>query len=349
MQAEIKLAALVDKSKIPGIQYLVTSPDDILFEYAAGWANLTLRRRITPDTTMMAYSMSKPLTAAAVLQLVEKNVIGLDDHVCKYAETPYGADITVRQLLAHTSGIPNPVPLSWIHPRARHRDFNESEAFAGVLKRYPRLSFKPGSRFAYSNIGYWLLGKIVEETAGLAFVSYVKEHILDRLGTSPVELGYDIPDTGHATGYLEKYSLINLIKGFVVKPEFIGEYAGSWLEIKDHYLNGPAFGGLVGTARGFGRFLQDQLRTSSRLFGSRARELFYTPQRTNAGKLIPMTLGWHVGAIEGRSVFYKEGGGGGFHCLMRLYPHASMASVAMTNATNFDVKRLLNELDPHFW
>jgi D-alanyl-D-alanine carboxypeptidase len=79
----------------------------------------------------------------------------------------------------------------------------------------------------------------------------------------------------------------------------------------DHrYPNGPAFGGIVGTARGFGIFLQDQLRRHSQLFDDTTRGLFYASQATAAGKPVPMTLGWHVAELDGKR-FFKEGGGGG--------------------------------------
>jgi len=58
-----------------------------------------------------------------------------------------------------------------------------------------------------------------------------------------------------------------------------------------------------------------------------------------------MTLGWHLGALQGVNFLYKEGGGGGFHCMMRVYPASRVASVVMTNATGFDVGGLLNKLD----
>jgi D-alanyl-D-alanine carboxypeptidase len=61
-----------------------------------------------------------------------------------------------------------------------------------------------------------------------------------------------------------------------------------------------------------------------------------------------MTLGWHVGSMDGASFYYKEGGGAGFHCMMRLYPHSRIATVVMTNATRFDVSECLNLLDRTF-
>jgi D-alanyl-D-alanine carboxypeptidase len=142
--------------------------------------------------------------------------------------------------------------------------------------------------------------------------------------------------------------LMNLVKRFVMAKELIGSYEGRWLHLHDHYVNGAAFGGLVGSARGFGKFLQDQLRSHSVLFADTTRDLFYAPQRTLAGAGIPMTLGWHVGAVDGARFFYKEGGGGGFHSMMRVYPSVRVASVVMTNATGFDVGELLNEIDLPF-
>ena len=152
----------------------------------------------------------------------------------------------------------------------------------------------------------------------------------------------------HATGYLEKYSFVNLAKGFLIDRDLIGDYSGQWLEIRSHYLNGPAFGGLVGTASGFGKFLQDQLRERSVLLNDSTRQLLYAPQQTTRGTPVAMTLGWHIGDLAGTRFFYKEGGGGGFHSMMRVYPGDKIATVVMTNATGFDVRRLLDTIDASF-
>jgi hypothetical protein len=98
------------------------------------------------------------------------------------------------------------------------------------------------------------------------------------------------------------------------------------LRIRSHYVNGPAFGGLAGNVNGFGKFLKDQLQPHSRFLTDSTRELFHTPQRTTDGAPVPMTLGWHVRSIAGMDCFYKEGGGGGFHSLTRIYPTRRMAT-----------------------
>ena len=349
-RVRLLLDSLVARAKTPGVQYLFLRPEGAVLEHAAGWADLGRRVPMDAATTMMAYSMSKTVTAAAVLQLVEAGTVGLGDPLARWVDSsPYGPDVTVRQLLSHTSGIPNPVPLRWVHPAERHATFDEAAALAAVLRDHPRLARRPGTRYAYSNIGYWLLGRLVERAGGASFTDIVRERVLRPLGIEPRELDYSIHDPGrHATGYLEKWSFMNLAKRLVLDAGLIGEYSGPWLSIRSHYVNGAAFGGLVGTASGFGRFLADQLGARSRLFGEGARRLFYEPQRVADGTPVAMTLGWHVGALGGHRCWYKEGGGGGFHSMMRVYPDASAASVVMVNATGFDVARCLDALDAGF-
>src|SRR5690242_11879964 len=102
------LDAVLARNEAPGIQYLVVDSTRTIFEYVGGWADIGREVPMDTGTTMMAYSMSKTITAAAVLQLVEKKLVELDAPVRRYTDVSlYGDSVTVRQLLAHTSGIPN--------------------------------------------------------------------------------------------------------------------------------------------------------------------------------------------------------------------------------------------------
>lgn len=336
------------RSEVPGLQYIAVAADRVLIEFAGGWADIQGQTAMTPDTTLMAYSMTKTFTAVAILQLAEQRKLDLDDLIDRYLPNAayHGHGITPRQLLNHTSGIPNPIPFRWVHLAAEDSNFDEAEALAQVLRENPDLSFEPGRKFAYSNIGYWLLGKVVEQVTGQAHSAYVREHILLPLGLSAQDMDFVIPDESrHANGYLKKYSLMNLVKGFVFDSKFLGGYEGNWLRLNSHYLNGPAFGGLIGTARGFSRFLQDQLGTASVLFGPETKRLLETRQKDGAGHSIPMTLGWHVGETGGVAYLFKEGGGGGFHGEMRIYPKRRVATVALANSTGFNSTEFLNRFD----
>lgn len=335
----------------PGIQYSVTNDRNTLFEFADGWADIQRKIKMKPGTTLMAYSMTKTFTALALLQLAGQKRIDLDHPIRKYLPNcPYPGDITIRQAICHTAGIPNPIPLKWVHSAETHDTFDEHLALAKILEKHPENSSKPGTKFAYSNIGYWLLGMIVEEVTKQSFTGYVNNQIIKSLNLSSQELGFQISDfANHAKGYLGKYSIMNLARNLITDKEIWGGYEGNWHLIRNFYVNGAAFGGLVGSARAFIRFLQDQLRESSRLLDPASRELFYTQQQTSSGVMIAMTLGWHIGSLKGMKYFFKEGGGGGFHSEMRIYPTMKLASVIMVNSTEFNSNNSLSVLDEAFF
>jgi D-alanyl-D-alanine carboxypeptidase len=349
MRSDIRayLEGQVSASRLPGLQYVAVDAQRELVAVAAGQSDLQLGRPMTLETTLMAYSMSKTVTAIAVLQLVGDGRISLDGPVADYLrESPYGNRVTVRQLMAHTGGLPNPMPLRWVHPIGEHAAFNERNALADVWRAHPKRVHAPGARYAYSNIGYWMLGALVERVSGVAFTEFVASRIVAPLGLTREELGYEIVEpTRGATGYLERRSWANLLGRWLLDPALLGEPYGRWRTIGAHYPNGPAFGGLVGTARAFARLLQDQLRPHSVLLGDDMRGLLYQQQSTATGVLVPMTLGWHVGVHDHTTFYYKEGGGGGFHALMRLAPTRGIGSVLMTNATTFDVTTCLGATD----
>lgn len=340
----------ISRSMTPRIQYIVMNSNQLIFKYAGGWADLTNKKPMTLSTTMMAYSMTKPITAAAILQLSEKDKLNLDDSITMYfPDIPYDKAITIRHLLSQTSGIPHPIPLKWVHLAENSNKFDGDAALAKVLKDNPKTKFEAGTKYAYSNISYWLLGKIIEKTSGQSYQAYVEEHILNPLKLSKNEMNFSISNfNNHAKGYLARYSFMNVFKGFLINKELVGEYEGKWLHINSHYTNGPAFGGLIGSASGFSKFLQDQLKNESVLFSKKTSNLFYTQQKNNESEFVEMTLGWHIGDFEGVRYFYKEGGGGGFHCEMRIYPEHEIASIIMVNKTSFNSRKTLNILDKEF-
>lgn len=337
------------KPEGPGIQYVVANNKGALYKYAGGFADLRHRIPIDMNTTMAAFSMTKPLTAIAILQLVEANKIRLVDKAGSYVDHPYDQNITIGQLLSHTSGIPNPLPLKWVHTPEQHKHFDESLALQKVLERNHRQKFHPGEKYVYSNIGYWLLGKIIEQVSNQTYPAYVRQHIFIPLMIKPEELDFMIVHPkNHAHGYLGKYSLMNLVKKILLDDNAWGEYEGSWLRINDVYLDGPAFGGAIGSASAFSRILQDLLGEHSVLLSGTTRDLLFQQAKVNSNENIEMTLSWHIGEQAGIRYFFKEGGGAGFHCEMRIYPVERIASVVMANRTSFDVKKFLSDLDAEF-
>ena len=134
-------------------------------------------QRIDPDTPLAVGSVSKTVTAFAVLQLVDDAMFALDDpvvsHLPEFAvDDPRAEAITVRQLLSHTSGLPNPA----IVPPA--------DTIAETVDRLGdwQLASDPGTKYLYSNANYWTASRLVEVVSGTAFETYVRDHVFVPLG-----------------------------------------------------------------------------------------------------------------------------------------------------------------------
>ncbi|MBM9500826.1 beta-lactamase family protein [Leptospira sp. 201903071] len=340
----------IQSGKFPAFQYVVVGPESELFNFSEGLSDIAKNSKITNRTTMMIYSMTKAITAISILQLVGEEKIFLEDPVVRYLpEIPYGKEVKVSHLLSQTSGIPNPIPLKWVHLREEHDRFDEQADLASILAEHPKLEFPPGFKYRYSNISYWLLGRIVEKVSGTSFEEYVRNHILKRLGLKEKEADFIIPDSlNHAKGYLRQWSLFDFIKSFLVDKKFIGGYENGWLAIHDHYMNGSSFGGMIASAQAVSKILQDLLKENSKLLGKKEKHLLFERQKNSKSEPIEMTLGLHIGSVNGKNFFFKEGGGAGFHCEMRIYPKEKIATVLIVNNGASNVDSLLDRLDSAF-
>lgn len=333
----------------PGVQYIAVNKNDVIYQHSSGMADIKNKINLSASHTMNFFSITKTLTAIAILQLVEKGEISLEDSASRYIKHPYGSEITIKQLLNHTAGVPSPIPLRWVHLRENHRDFDEQSELERVLSENPDLDTVAGEEYSYSNIGYWLLGPIIEKVTNIRYSEYMEKNIFQPLNLRPQDIGFNIADdSNHAKGYLAKYSAMNLFKGFITDDEIWDEYEGKWLHVEDVYVNGAAFGGAIGTARSLSIILQDLLADESIILGNKGKTLLYTIQKTIEGKTIDMTLGWHVGDLNGINYFYKEGGGAGFKSEMRIYPKKGLASVIVTNKTSFNSRKPLGIIDSVF-
>ena len=345
-----RLLSSMSSMNDPGVQYVVVNKNTTHFSFSSGLADIKNKIPLSTRHTMAVFSMTKTLTAIAVLQLVEQGEIKLNNQASQYIDHPYDSEITIKQLLSHTAGIPNPIPLKWIHLDNNHKTFDEKNALSQVLANNAEPDALPGEEYGYSNIGYWLLGQIIEKVSGKSYSDYVNENIFKPLNMKQDEIGFNISDVNnHAKGYLKKYSFMNLMKSFILDENILGEYEGAWLHINNVYLNGPAFGGAIGSATAFSRILQSLLNENSILLGIKVKQQMYAQQKTSSGKTIEMTLGWHIGELNGINYYFKEGGGAGFHCEMRIYPEQGIASVIMVNKTNFKPKKVLDHIDKEFF
>ena len=188
---------------IPGLAVAVVEDGQVVLTRAYGLADREQNRPMTPQTPVAVGSATKPITATAIMQLVEAGTVDLDTPVTRYLpwftlDDPRAAEITVRQVLNHTSGIPASASLTGgQEPDALDRRVRALE--------WEKLRSAPGARWEYANDGYNTLGAIVQAVSGMPYEQYVAEKILSPLGMThttfdPVRAA----ELGLAQGYLKR-------------------------------------------------------------------------------------------------------------------------------------------------
>jgi D-alanyl-D-alanine carboxypeptidase len=262
------LDAMVESGQTPGFQYVFASADEFRLVHHGGLAIPHAQLPVGRDTTFNAYSITKTLTAAAILELADEGLVNLDRPIAQYCERwPKTGAATVRQALLHTAGFANPNPLAWVHLDREPSAFDRRRFVDDLLRAHGRPTSKPGARYAYSNIGYLLLGELIERVSGQPYAQYVVEHLIAplRLGDSET-LAFDIPRPAtHARGTLKRLGWLNAVLGVLIdRGRLVDTTAGCWVQLRNHHVNGDAYGGLIANANGLARYAQTLLAFSRR-------------------------------------------------------------------------------------
>lgn len=171
------------KHQIEGASLAVFSDSEILWEHGFGMADKEAMRPVTPQTLFRVGSLTKAFTAASVMRLAEQGKVSLDAPVTTYlpefrirSRFPEAGPVTLRQLLTHHSGLPGDAAAGMWTPNPAH--------FSTVLPllRDEQLAFAPGSGFLYSNLGYDVLGAVIERVSGKPYETFVQSALLKPIG-----------------------------------------------------------------------------------------------------------------------------------------------------------------------
>lgn len=233
------MASFLDEHKVPGGSLAVTRNREVVYSKGFGLANIEMQQLVEADSLFRIASISKPITAVAVMQLVDAGKVKLDEPVLNFiCDTPHlqaGSKpdprwfkITVRHCLQHTAG--------WDRDRKGGFDpIGIPHRVAAALGKPPAVSaddvirymmgqpldFDPGLRVAYSNLGYLLLGHVIETATGRHYEEYVKKEVLAPLGITRMQLGRALPENrakGEVSYYDSKKST-----GVCLYPPRVGE------------------------------------------------------------------------------------------------------------------------------
>src|SRR5262249_14223904 len=215
--AQIPFAAQTDKldeyiqvemktRRIPGLALVVIKNGEVAKIRGYGVANLENDVPVNPDTVFDLASVTKQFTATAIMLLVEEGKIKLDDPISKYlrGSPRKWTAITIRHLLTHTAGLPEYAPLP---DKLNYTTAEQFEAATG-----DSLSFSPGENHQYSNVGYFLLGMIIEKVSGQRYREFLAARFFKPLGmTSTSVLDQWAIVKNRAAGYtIRNGQLVNI-------------------------------------------------------------------------------------------------------------------------------------------
>jgi D-alanyl-D-alanine carboxypeptidase len=343
------LERLQRAGEFPGLQYVVFGHGGVVDSHAVGLADVGAARSMAEDTRLNVFSTTKVVTAVGLLQLQERGRLRLDDQAGRYlGYLPY-PDITLRQLASHSAGVPDPVLGNFfVHWQEEHASFDREALLRQVLSRHGKLRFSPGTGTAYSNLGYALLGQVIERASGASYEDFVRASVFQPLGLGPAGIDLGTQDYGvDARPYFRRSQLLyQLLARFALKGARLRRQ-GAWVGLDNRfYLNAPAHGGIVASARSFAAVFQDLLRPDSRLLGAEARqELFREQVRTAKAAF---ALAWFIQERDGRRFFSHRGGGLGYVSEVRLYPESGLGSVLLVNMTTASPRLSPDILDAEY-
>lgn len=341
------LKSIIDKiHPCPGYHYIFFNQDSVLFEEISGLQNIENNIPLDSQTSFNAFSTSKTFTAVAIMQLIEKSKVELEDTVTKYIpEYRFSQPVSIKNLLCHDSGIANPIPLKWTHSKDKHNSFNYKEFCDSVILKHLKLKRSPGLKHAYSNLNYLVLGRIIEVVSGKNYHNYIKDFILNPIANKEF-MGFELPESNHATGYHKNSWFQNILLDLLLDREkLMYKVNSSWNGFYPFYVNGSAYGGIFSTPKGMMNFCRALLSNSNPLLSQKSIQLMLTEQKTSKGVATQMCLGWFKGQLNEHYYYCHAGGGGGYYTEIRLYPSLGKGSVIMMNSSAMKDKRILDKLD----
>ncbi len=304
---------------------LVSENGNEIYKNALGYSNLETLEPLTPGSVFYLCSVSKQFTTMAIMILKERNMLSYSDKLSKYLpEFPsYAENVTIRNLMTHTSGIPDHYNLNAYKPGLTNKDVID------LLIQQDSLDFKPGEKYSYSNGGYVCLALIVEKVSGIPFHIFMKKNIFEPLGMEHT-LVFDAskPNVSNraigfnATGGLDDYEILTTGAG------------GIFSNLED-------------------LFKWDQSLYTEKLVSQSTLEEAFSPFILNNGEESNYGYGWGVNLSNGNKIVAHSGSLNGFRTYIRrdIKNHNSYilltnkgASVEMGGITNA-LNNILNGSD----
>jgi CubicO group peptidase (beta-lactamase class C family) len=300
--------AVMQERKVPGAAIAVVKNGKTVKKQGYGVASVEFNVPVTAETVFEIGSITKQMTGAGILLLVEEGKINLDEKISVYLpNTPEAwRNVTVRNLLTHTSGIKSYTAIGVgfeLTKRLKRDDFIKA------LAQYP-LDFETGSRYSYSNSGYNLLGFIIEAVSGKSYWDFMRERIFQKLGMT------------HTFDRDPKYIVKNRATGYELEN---GAYTGRDYDLTDLF----SAGAVISTVEDLAKW--DAAWRNDTLLKKESKAEAWKPFVLTDGKPNPYGFGWSVADFRGHRLISHSGSTAGFNAQISRFTDDDLTVIVLTN------------------
>jgi len=321
-QADLIVEAQRKEQKIPGLSLVVCREGKILKAAGYGLANLEWGIPVTPETIFQTGSVGKQFTSMAVMMLVEEGKLRLDEKLTRYLpeSPPAWKEVTLRQLLTHTSGIPDyggeeqSMSKGVVNFRKDYTEQELLEAFARMPMEFP-----PGQKWSYSNTGYVLLGIVIRRVTGEFYGDFLEERIFRPLGMTSTRIISEADIVPRRSGGYR------LVQGEWKNQEWVSPT-----------LNTTADGALYTNVLDLAKW--DAALDRRALVQASSYEQMWSPVKLTSGQTYPYGFGWDVETLDGHRVVAHDGAWQGFTMSMDRFLDDRLTVIIMTNLDSDNAK-----------
>ena len=311
------IQSYMDAYQIPGLAIALVEDNKMWTARAFGVKNIDTKEPITTESIFHMASVSKPFSATTVMQLVEKGKMKLDDPLIQYLpyfrlDDPNYKDVTIKQMLTHTSGIPDVRDYEWDKPQF---DEGAAERYVRSLKTEKMIG-APGERWQYSNMAFDILADVIAKVSGMTFEDYIKENILNPLDMKNSDFLRERIDTEHRT----TAHVFNLqVKTSEVYPYNRRHAPSSCLNANVVEMCNWAIANM-----------NEGVFGTQRILDSSSYSLLFEPQANISGNR-SVGLSWFLDEYRGMKTISHGGGDLGFRSYIIMIPEKSLAVIAASN------------------
>jgi CubicO group peptidase (beta-lactamase class C family) len=299
----------------PGASVLVMKKNKVVFKKGYGRANINTQEAIQPNTNFRLASITKQFTAMSILLLEKRGKLSLNDSLQKFFTSfpDYGKNITIKDLLTHTSGL---IDYEDLMPANQITQLHDTNCIQ-LMYMTDSLYFPAGTKYKYSNTGYSILSLIVEQVAGISFAQFLKENIFNKIGMKTSVAFEEGKSKVANRAYGHSYS------------------NGGWTQTDQSVTSAVlGDGGIYTNVEEYAKWIK--ANWSYKLISPAMQNRAWSKTKLTNGITVDYGYGWHVEDFMNITHPYHDGSSIGFRNSAGLFPEQKLMVIVLTNRNEHD-------------